>query len=92
MQLCRAIAVKRARETRDTMERINEQSIFHQFCTRIPLKAGIGFFSLHDEMIGEISRLASRSYSASLPAQSVLDPLNDAISRLEFKLAKRGDK
>ena len=92
MQLCRAIAVKRARENRDSMEKINEQSIFHQFCNRIPLKAGIGFFSLHDEMIGEISRLASRSYSASLPVQSVLDPLNDAISRLEFRLAKRGDK
>lgn len=93
MQLCRAIAVKRARENRDSMEKVNEQSIFNQFCLKIPLKeAGIGFFCFREGNIGEITRLYSRSYSASLPEQSLIDPLNDEISRLGFRCAKRGDK
>ncbi len=93
MQLCRAIAVKRARENRESMEKVNEQSIFNQFCLKIPLKeAGIGFFCFREGNIGEITRLYSRSYSASLPEQSLIDPLNDEISRLGFRCAKRGDK
>jgi len=87
-----AIALKKEKEHREVRENASEQSIFQQICTRIPLKAGSGSFSIYAGRISEINRLTSHSFSVTLPAQSVIDPLNDEITRLGFRLAKRGDE
>lgn len=92
MRIRHAMALKRAKEQREAGEKANEQSIFQQICTRIPLKAGSGSFSIYAGRISEINRLASHSFFVTLPAQSVIDPLNDEITRRGFRSAKRGDE
>lgn len=87
-----AIALKKEKEHREARENASEQSIFQQICTRIPLKAGSGSFSIYDGRISEVNRLASHSFFVTLPAQSVIDPLNDEITRRGFRSAKRGDE
>jgi hypothetical protein len=87
-----AVALKKSRETREARDKADEQSIFQQICTRIQLKAGTGSFSIYDGKIGPINRLGSYSCSVTLPAQYVIDPLNDEITKLGLRLAKRGDE
>jgi hypothetical protein len=87
-----AVALKKSREMREARDKADEQSIFQQICTRIQLKAGTGSFSIYDGRIGPINRLGSHSYSVTLPALYVIDPLNDEITKLGLRLAKRGDE
>lgn len=87
-----AVALKKSREMREARDKADEQSIFQQICTRIQLKAGTGSFSIYDGKIGPINRLGSHSCSVTLPAQYVIDPLNDEITKLGLRLAKRGDE
>jgi hypothetical protein len=87
-----SVALKNSRETREAMDKTNGESIFQQLCTRIPLKAGTGNFSIYDGKISPINRLGSFSSFISLPAQYVVDPLNDEIAKLGFKFAKRGEE
>lgn len=87
-----SVALKKAREMREARDKADEQSIFQQICTRIQLKAGTGSFSIYDGKLGPIHRLGSHSFSVALPAQYVIDPLNDEITKLGLRLAKRGDE
>ncbi len=87
-----AVALKKSREMREARDKADEQSIFQQICTRIQLKAGTGSFSIYDDKIGPINRLGSHSCSVTLPAQYVIDPLNDEITKLGLRLAQRGDE
>jgi hypothetical protein len=92
MRIRHAVALKSEKEHRESSERASKNSIWQQLCTNIPLKAGTGCFSFREGKLSEINRLASFSVSVSLPAQYIIDPVNDEISRLGFRIAKRGDK
>lgn len=87
-----AVALKIARKQREAMDKANENSISQQLFTTIPLKAGTGCFSLIQGKVSDINRLSLFSISSSLPAQYVVDPLNDEIKNLGFRSAKRGDQ
>ncbi|OAI26775.1 MULTISPECIES: hypothetical protein [Methylomonas] len=87
-----AIALKRAKEQREARDKSSEHSIFQQLFTTVPIKVGTGSFSIYGDKIGEITRFASHSVFVTLPAQSVIDPLNDEIARRGFRLVKRGDE
>ncbi|MDO9142161.1 MAG: hypothetical protein Q7U38_17720 [Methylobacter sp.] len=87
-----AVALKKSRESRDARDKADEQSIWQQIYTKIQLKAGTGSFSIYDGKIGSINRLGSHSHSFTLPAQYVINPLNDEITKLGLRLAKRGDE
>ena len=92
MRIRHAVALKKAREQREATDKANENSISQQLFTTISLKAGTGSFSLFQGKISEINRLGSYSCSISLPAQYVVDPLNDEIKNLGFRFTKRGDQ
>ncbi|MEI8572891.1 hypothetical protein U737_00130 [Methylomonas sp. LW13] len=87
-----AIALKKEKEEREAREKASEQSIFQQICTRIWTKGGTGSFSIFQGKVSEVNRYATHSIFVTLPAQSVIDPLNDEITRISFRLAKRGDE
>ncbi len=87
-----AVALKKAREQREATDKANEKSALQQLFTTIPLKAGTGCFSIFQGKISDINRLGSFSCFISLPAQYVVDPLNDEIKNLGFRAARRGDQ
>lgn len=87
-----AVALKKSRETREARDKADEQSVWQNVFTKIQLKAGTGSFSIYDGKIGPINRLGSHSYSVTLPAQYVIDPLNDEITKLGLRFAKRGEE
>lgn len=87
-----AVALKKAKEQREISEKADEHSIFLQICSRVSLKAGTGSFSIHQEHVSEINRLGSFSSFITLPAQYVVDPLNDEITKRGLRVAKRGDE
>lgn len=91
MRIRHAVELKKAREQREATDKTNEQSILQQLVTRIPLKSGTGSFSFFHGKISAINRLGSFSCFISLPAQYVVDPLNDEIKNLGLRAAKRGD-
>ncbi|MEE7626981.1 hypothetical protein V3O24_12475 [Methylobacter sp. Wu8] len=87
-----AVALKKSRETREARDKADEQSVWQNVFTKIQLKAGTGSFSIYGGKIGPINRLGSHSYSVTLPAQYVIDPLNDEITKLGLRFAKRGEE
>jgi len=87
-----AVALKKSRETREARDKADEQSVWQNVFTKIQLKAGTGSFSIYDGKIGPINRLGSHSYSVTLPAQYVIDPLNDEITKLGLRFANRGEE
>lgn len=87
-----AVALKKSREHREARDKANEKSTLQQLFTTIPLKSGIGCFSIFQRKISDINRLGSYSCFISLPAQYVVDPLNDEIKNLGFRSAKRGNQ
>lgn len=92
MRIRHAVALKKARKQQEAMDKANEKSILRQLCTTVSLKAGTGSFSIFQGKISDINRLGSYSCLISLPAQYVVDPLNDEIKNLGLRAAKRGDQ
>lgn len=92
MRIKHAVALKKARKQQEAMNKANEKSILRQLCTTVSLKSGTGSFSIFQGKISDINRLGSHSCLISLPAQYVVDPLNDEIKNLGFRSAKRGDQ
>lgn len=91
-KLQRHIAFKREKQTREGQESAENRSIMRQICREIPLKAGNGCFAIHNNKVGEISRLTRYSYETTLPVGAVIDPVNDTITRIGYRTAKRGDE
>lgn len=91
LQLRRAIALRKAADMRKTMDAANEKSVFLKLVTQVPIKAGIGCFSVRDGKIGETSHFGSVSHSVTLPRRAIGDPVGYAIDGLLYRLSKRGD-
>lgn len=91
-KLQRHIAFKREKQTRTGQENAENRSIIRQICRQIPLKAGNGWFSIRNDKVGEICRLTKYSYETTLPVGAVIDPVNDTITRMGYRTAKRGDE
>ncbi len=87
----RAIALLRARKNEKGRAKADEKSVFLNLVTKIPMKAGVGWFAVKDGVVSEPAKLHTISMQASLPFRSVFDPVNYDISRLELRLAMRGD-
>jgi len=87
-----AVALSREKINREARIKATENSILQKICTTIPLKAGTGSFSIREGKIEPINRLTSFSHSYTLPAQYVIDPVNDEIKKLQYRIARRGDE
>jgi hypothetical protein len=92
LQLRRAIALRKAADMQKTMDAANEKSVFRQLVTQVPIKAGIGCFSVRNGKVGETSRFGSFSHSVTLPRRAIGDPVGYAIDSLLYRLSKRGDE
>lgn len=92
LQLRRAIALRKAGDMRKTMDAANEKSVLSKLMKQVPIKAGIGCFSVRDGKVGETSRFGSVSHSVTLPTRAIGDPVGYAIEGLFYRLSKRGDE
>jgi len=89
-QLRRAISLRRSREMRNTMDAADEQSVMLKLVTRVPIKAGVGWFSVKNGNVGDTSHFHSFSHQVSLPRRTISDPVGYAINGLLYRIAKRG--
>lgn len=89
LQLRRAVALRKATEMRKSMDAANAQSVLLQFVKQIPIKAGIGCFSIRDGKVGETNRFGAVSHSVALPRRAVSDPVGYAIDGLLYRLSTR---
>lgn len=92
LQLRRAIALRKAADMRKSMDTAKERSVFTTLVKQVPIKAGVGWFSVRDGKIGETSRFGSFSHRVALPTRAVGDPVGYAIDGLLYRLSKRGDE
>lgn len=92
LQLRRAIALRKAADMRKTMDAANEKSVFLKLVKQVPVKAGIGWFSVRDGKVGETSRFGSVSHTVTLPRRAIGDPVGYAIEGLLYRISKRGDE
>lgn len=91
-QLRKALLSERQKSMRISMEEAHEKSFFRQFMTQVPLKAGVGWFSIENGNVGDTNYLQSLSQAVSLPRRYVSDPVGYAISGINFRGSKRGDE
>lgn len=92
LQVRRALALQRSKGMRKSMDDANEKSIIRQIATQIPLKAGLGWFSVYNGNLSETNHLHSLSHEVSLPRRLISDPVGYAISGLGYRIARRGDE
>ena len=88
-RLRRAIALNRARDMERAQATANEKSVFLSLVTKVPLKAGRGWFSISNNQVGPTQHLQSISHSMSLPLRALTDPVGYAIAGLHFRLAQK---
>jgi hypothetical protein len=81
----------RAKQMSKAAEEAQKGSVIQQLVTKIPIKAGQGWFSYRDGSYTEPSYMKSISHSVSIPRRHVIDTVGYEISRLLLRLAKRGD-
>lgn len=92
LQLRRAIALRKAADMRKSMDAADEKSVLIKLVKQVPIKAGVGWFSVRDGKVGETSPFGSFSHSVTLPTRAVGDPVGYAIDGLLYRLSKRGDE
>lgn len=92
LQLRRAIALRKAVDMRKTMDAAGDRSIFLKLVKQVPVKAGIGCFSVKDGKVNETTHFGSFSQSVLLPRRYIGDPVGYAIEGLLCRLSKRGEE
>lgn len=73
------------------MEKAQNQSVLYQLATKTLIKFGIGYFSFVDEIDDyfQTSYLSKISHSISIPFSEISYPVDKALIRFNFRLAKR---
>jgi hypothetical protein len=69
------------------MEEANRQSVVMSLATRVPLKYGRGFFMEREGNFTEPSNLSSFSHSVERPRGELIDPIGQAVQRMEWQSA-----
>lgn len=91
-QLRRTIKLNRDRAFQADMVVARETSIFSQISTRIPIKAGKGWFTTSSNELGATHNLQKISSEITFPRRAISDPVGFEISGLMYRLAKRGNE
>jgi hypothetical protein len=89
LSLQRQFERARTKQMSNAAEEAQKKSIIQQIATKIPLKAGKGWFSFRDGSYTEPSYLKSFSHAVSIPRRITLDLVGYEISRFMFRHAKR---
>lgn len=71
------------------MEHAQKDSIISQLATKIYLKHGTGSFHLAGDQYSEVSKLGAYSTYMELPRSEVMHPVEAAMERFGFRIAKR---
>ena len=87
----RRFSKERHRQMAEAMEKANQESVFRQIVTEIPLKAGRRTFSTFRGKYSEISSLKGISHYIPIPRTEIADPMGSARERYLFRRAKKGD-
>ena len=72
------------------MEEAQKNSIVSMISTKIILKNGTGSFNFNNGQYSEISKLSSISTEMDLPHSEISHPVDAALERINFRVAKRG--
>jgi len=67
------------------MEEADRQSVVMSLATRVPLKYGRGFFMEREGSFTEPSNLSSFSHSVEKPRGELIDPIGQAVQRMEWQ-------
>ena len=81
----------RDKQIATAMDKAQEASIVSLIATEVPLKAGLGWFAHQGEEYTTPSPLQAHSHSWPFPRRAALDEIGYELSRLQFRIAKRGD-
>lgn len=92
MKLRRIFATARAKQMSEAFKEASKKSILRQIATEIPIKAGKGMFGYYDDTYTDPVQMKAVSHSIELPRREVFDPVGNTIRRLQFRIAKRGEK
>ena len=88
-KLQRQFAKARAKQMRDATEEAQKSSMMLQLVTRIPIKAGVGFFTFRDGGYTDTSHMQSFSHSITMPRRDTLDTVGYEIHRLLLRNVNR---
>ncbi|WP_353116575.1 hypothetical protein [Nitratidesulfovibrio sp.] len=91
IKLRRAIALNKEANLRAIQDSAGEQSVLLKLIKRIPVKAGVGWFSVENDRIGETNNFQTISHSIAIPKRSIIDPVGYSIEGILFRSSKRGD-
>lgn len=75
----------------ESMKEAQEDSIFSQIVTKIPIKYGKGHFYNIDGQYTQPSYMQKVSTEMSFPVSENAHPISSAIDRFHFRIAKKGD-
>lgn len=92
LKLRRLFARARGKQMEASMERAQENSIFRQIATHIPIKAGAGTVNTRDANFDQPLKLSTISYSIELPRREAFDPIGNAIRHYQFRNAQKHDQ
>jgi hypothetical protein len=73
------------------MEEAQKDSIVSMIASRIVMKQGTGSFHFMGGAYSEISKMGKFSEKIEIPHSEVTHPVDAALERVNFRLAKRGD-
>lgn len=91
-RLVRNFARARDKAMRRDNRAAHEKSFMAQLAKQIPVKGGTGFFSYSDDRYTAVAQMTTVSAGVTLPRREIFDPVGQALNRLNFQIAKRGDK
>lgn len=91
-QLKRQFSLARSKLMDESRSKADEKSVFLNLVSKIPIKAGLGWFKYHDNDYTEPSYMQSHSYSYTLPLRYIHNAVGSEIRRYNFRHAQKEDE
>jgi hypothetical protein len=89
-QRSQKITLENNKQMKTAMDEAQKNSIVSMISSKIILKQGTGSFHFFDGKYSEISKLGSYSTGMEIPNTEITHPVDAALERMGFRMAKRG--
>lgn len=89
-QMSQRIFFEGNKKMKTAMEEAQKNSIVSMIASRSVLKQGIGWFHFMNGQYSDISKLGSYAAKMEMPYTEITHPVDAALERMDFCLAKRG--